>query len=243
MRIAILSDIHGNLEALREVLADIERSRTDAVLCLGDNIGYGPDPERVVELIRERHIPCVMGNHELGLVDEAYLDWFNISARASLLLTRQLIGSETLDYLRQLRPVLSLEGCLCVHGCPPDSVTTYLFQVSDADLQKVFRNMKEDICFVGHTHDLELMRFDGKEIARTFLARGEISLDRDPGQKAIINVGSVGQPRDGNNNAKYVIWDTTRWRLEVKFIAYDIAATASKILQLGFPEFNARRLW
>jgi predicted phosphodiesterase len=243
MRIAVLSDVHGNLEALREVLADIDRSRTDAVLCLGDNIGYGPEPEAVVESIRERGIPCVMGNHELGLVDETYLDWFNTSARLSLLLTQGLISSDTLAYMRRLQPSLSFQACLGVHGCPPESVTTYLFQVSDADLRMRFRNLEESICFVGHTHDLELIRFDGTEIMRASLCRGKIPLNQDPGQKYIVNVGSVGQPRDGNNNAKYVIWDTALGQLEVKFIPYDIAKTAKKILHLGFPEFNARRLW
>ena len=118
MRIAVLSDVHGNLEALREVLADIDRSRTDAVLCLGDNIGYGPEPEAVVESIRERGIPCVMGNHELGLVDETYLDWFNTSARLSLLLTRELISSDTLEYMRRLQPSLSFQACLVCAWLP-----------------------------------------------------------------------------------------------------------------------------
>jgi predicted phosphodiesterase len=243
MKIAVLSDIHGNFEALQKVLADIDRSGTDAVLCLGDNIGYGPEPEAVVGLIRKRHIPCVMGNHELGLVDESYLDWFNTTARVSLLLTRELISSDTLEYMRQLRPFLSFQGCLCVHGCPPDSITTYLFQVAPADLVLPFQNMQQSICFVGHTHDLELIGFNGEEITRAPLYQGEISLDLDQGQKYIVNVGSVGQPRDGNKHAKYVIWDTTRRMLEVRFIPYDIAATANKILQMGFPEFNARRLW
>ena len=189
MRIAVLSDVHGNLEALREVLADIDRSRTDAVLCLGDNIGYGPEPEAVVESIRERGIPCVMGNHELGLVDETYLDWFNTSARHSLLLTRELISSDTLEYMRRLQPSFSFQACLCVHGRPPDSTTTYLFQVSDADLQMQFRNLEESLCFVGHTHDLELIRFDGTEIARASLGRGKIPLNQGPGQKYIVMWG------------------------------------------------------
>jgi len=241
MRLAIISDIHGNLEAFRQVLKDMDRSSVDDVVCLGDNIGYGPDPEEVVRLLRRRNIPSVMGNHELAAVDETCLMKMNPSARRSLSLTKELISKDTLDYIKGLKPSMIFHGSLCVHGYPPESMTTYLFQVSETELRQSLLAMKERICFVGHTHDLNIISFDGDNVTWHCLGQGVVSLDKD--LQYMVNVGSIGQPRDGNNNAKYVIWDPASRTIEVRFIPYDIAATAHKILALGFPEFNARRLW
>jgi predicted phosphodiesterase len=241
MRVAIISDIHSNLEAFRQVLADIDHSAVDKVVCLGDNVGYGPEPEGVVNLIRDQDIPCVLGNHELAIVEPKYQDLMNPNARESLLLTQKLISPHTLNYMKGLKASLVFQGSLCVHGCPPDSVITYLFQVSRAKLKEIFLSMKEKICFVGHTHTLGIIQFDGKEITRSPLSEGVHPLEAK--QRYIINVGSVGQPRDGDNKAKYVIWDGASHQVAVRYIAYDIAKTASRILELGFPAFNAQRLW
>lgn len=241
MRLAVISDIHGNLEAFRQVLLDIQQSVVDAVVCLGDCIGYGPEPERVVDLIRGENIPCVMGNHELGLVNRSYLTWFNAPTRQSLLLTQELVSRETLEFIKGLKPAIPYQGCLCVHGCPPDSITTYMFNVLEKELVRIFKTVQEQICFVGHTHTLELIGFDGNEIHRTAALQGVHSLKAD--RQYIVNVGSVGQPRDGNNRAKYVIWDSSRQTIEVRYVPYDISITARKILDLGFPRWNAQRLW
>jgi diadenosine tetraphosphatase ApaH/serine/threonine PP2A family protein phosphatase len=241
MRLAIISDIHGNLEAFKEVLADIDRSQIDGLACLGDNIGYGPDSEGVIELVRKRDIPSVMGNHELAVVDVKYLEWMNPTARRSLVMTHERLSENSIDYIRTLPPAMTYHGSLCVHGAPPDSVVTYLFQLSMADLKEAFLGMEEKMCFLGHTHDLGIISFDGDKVIQASLGKGIVSLHKD--HQYIINVGSVGQPRDGNNNAKYVIWDTDSETIEVRFVPYDISATANKIIELGFPEFNARRLW
>ncbi|NOR04788.1 MAG: metallophosphoesterase [Deltaproteobacteria bacterium] len=241
MRLGIISDIHGNLEALKQVLADIDQSELNGVACLGDNIGYGPEPEEVVKLIRKRNIPSIMGNHELVVVDPRCLVEMNPMARKSCALTLDLLSRDTIDYIHGLRPYMVFHGALLVHGCPPDSSTTYLFDLSNVQLSQLFPSMQEKICFVGHTHDLEIISFDRGKVTRAPLPEGPTRLQA--GQKYIINVGSVGQPRDGNNKAKYVIWDTCSQRIEVRFIPYDIAVTANKILKLGFPDFYARRLW
>jgi predicted phosphodiesterase len=241
MRLAILSDIHGNLEAFKEVLADMAEANIDEAVCLGDNIGYGPEPDEVVKLLREQAIPSVMGNHELSLVDPEYLSWMNPSAQKSLILTAQLLSADTIEYLKTLPPAIPFHGSLCVHGCPPDSVTTYLFELSRKVLKELFLAMPEKVCFVGHTHDLEIFTFDGQKVKGAPLREGVVKLDQE--NQYLINIGSVGQPRDGNNNAKYVIWDNESGTLEVRFVPYDIATTAEKILKLGFPEFNADRLW
>jgi len=241
MRIAIISDIHGNLEAFKEVLRDIDQSHVDEVICLGDNIGYGPEPEEVVKLVRDRSIPSVMGNHELTVVDPSYLDWMNRTARESMIMTHKLLSQETVDYIHALESSIIFQEARCVHGCPPDSVTIYLFQIKRAQFPHLFRAMYQEICFAGHTHDLQIISFDGMEVTRAPLNEGLVTLREK--HQYIINVGSVGQPRDRNNNAKYVIWDTVSGTIEAKFVSYDIASTVEKILALGFPEINATRLW
>lgn len=241
MRIAIISDIHGNLEAFEAVLQDLEKSGVDEIMCLGDAVGYGADPELVIKEIKSRSIPCILGNHELGVRDPSMLEWFNLPTQQSLLITRRLVSEETMDFIRSLEPSMTAHGALLVHGAPPDSVTTYLFELGKRDLLGIFKTMKETMCFVGHTHQLELIGFDGMELEFFPLAEGIYRLRR--GWKYIVNVGSVGQPRDGDNRAKYVIWFPQEGTLEVRFVRYNIAKAASKILERGFPPFNAARLW
>lgn len=241
MRAAIISDIHGNLEAFRAVLSDIETERAIDTVCLGDNVGYGPEPEAVVRLVREKRIPCVMGNHELVLTHPKYLSRMNPTARKSAVITRTLISDDAMAYIQGLRPTFHFHGALCVHGCPPDSMTTYLIMLSERDLVDVFRTFDEPIAFVGHTHELEWVSFDGMTVTRRPLGRTEMELK--PDKRYIINAGSVGQPRDGDNRAKYLIWDLAEHTVCARFVPYDIGTTARRILELGFPEYNAARLW
>jgi predicted phosphodiesterase len=241
MRLAVISDIHGNLEAFRQVLADIDRSQIDNIVCLGDCIGYGPEPEEVVGLVRELDIPCVLGNHELGLLDRTYLDWFNPPTRDCLLHTETFLSKATMDYLGSFPPALVRHGSRCVHGYPPDSVTTYLFQVAARELARSLKATAEAVCFVGHTHDLAIIGLGSEGLLRLPLGPGVTPLVGAP--RWIINVGSVGQPRDGNNKAKYVIWDPEEATVEVRFVAYEIAHTVAKMKERGFPEWCGRRLW
>lgn len=241
MRIAIIADIHGNLDAFQCVLADMPTAAVDAVYSLGDNIGYGPQPEEVLALIRHHSIPSVMGNHELAIADPVILRWFNPTARTAIERTRDMLSEASIADIRKLPMVLTAQQCRFVHGFPPDSPITYLFQVNDNALQQAFATITERLCFVGHTHELLMISFDGKRLQRHDLAPGEFPLD--PACRYLINAGSVGQPRDGNNNAKYVIWDTTTGCLDIRFVPYDIASVVKKIMDAGLPESLARRLW
>jgi predicted phosphodiesterase len=241
MRIAVISDIHGNLDAFQQVLIDIDHSNIDALLCLGDNIGYGPEPEAVINLIRERGIPSVMGNHEVTVKDRKLLDWFNPAARQSLHKTFELLSEDSLQFILGLESYLVRFGCRFVHGFPPDSALLYLFQIPKHEFHRVFNQMSECICFVGHTHDLQIIGFDGRTLTHAPLNEGITSLDTDT--QYIINIGSVGQPRDGNNKAKYVIWDNSNNYINVRFIPYDIASVVNKIIAAGLPKIHALRLW
>lgn len=240
MRIAVISDIHSNLEAFTQVLTDIENSNIDTVVCLGDNIGYGPEPNKVVALIRDHNIMSIMGNHELAVIDRNYLACFTPLARRSLLRTIELLSEETVIFISRLKPFLICYDCRFVHGFPPDSATTYLHQVSDDELQVAFEQMQERICFIGHTHHLEITECKNQIITRAPLAKSLINLNRE--SQYIINIGSVGQPRDGNNNAKYIIWDTSKYSIEIKFVPYDIPSVINKIIAAGLPEEHAVRL-
>lgn len=240
MRIAVISDIHANLEAFEQVLIDIGKSDIDTTVCLGDNIGYGPDPEPVVSLIRDHDIPSVMGNHELAVIDQKFLTWFNPLARRSLLKTIDMLSEETIRFIYGLKPFMIYGEYRFVHGFPPDSATTYLFHVAEDELLHAFNQMKEKICFLGHTHRLEIIGFNGRSITRSRFTQNVIDLNT--ADRYIVNTGSVGQPRDGDNHAKYVILDTVKNTIEAKSIPYDIALVVNKIIKAGLPTEHAVRL-
>jgi predicted phosphodiesterase len=240
MRMAVISDIHANPEAFKQVLIDIDGSNIDRVVCLGDNIGYGPEPEQVIAMINDHHIPSILGNHELAVIDQNYLTWFNPLARRSLLKTIEMLSEKTINFISKLKFFMIYDEYRFVHGFPPDSATTYLFEIAEDEMLRTFKQMKEKICFIGHTHRLEIIDFNGRSITRSPLTQSVVNLNS--GNQYIVNIGSVGQPRDGDNHAKYIILDTEKNSIEVKFIPYDIASVVSKIMEAGLPTEHAIRL-
>ena len=241
MKIAVISDIHGNLEALEKVLEDADQAGADHVICLGDCIGYGPDSNGVVQKIMSRNIPAVTGNHELALHNRLHLIWFNSLARISLEKTLPTLSANVKTFLRNLPHSLSGNGARFVHGCPLQSIRTYLFLASDYRIRRALDKMPEKICFVGHTHDLVLISYDGRHVRRRRLLAEETPIEDR--YSYIVNVGSVGQPRDGTNTAKYVIWDIESRRIFLRRVTYDIARVVEKIKAAGLPEAHGRRLW
>ena len=241
MKIAVVSDIHGNMEAFNAVLKDIKRHPIDGVITLGDNIGYGPDPEQVIKQIIEYKITSIVGNHEMAVRDPHLLKYFNKAARKSLLQTRKMLSTTSKHYISKLHRAMTYQQARFVHGFPPDKVNTYLFEITGFELIEQFNKMKEHICFVGHTHELLVMGYDGKTVNCAELQPGIRPLRNN--STYIVNVGSVGQPRDGDNNAKYVIWDTELDTIELRHIAYDIAVVVKKIIKAGLPRQHAERLW
>jgi len=240
-KIAIISDVHSNMEAFEEVLADIDRRNVDVVISLGDNIGYGPEPDRVLKYIRQHAVASVQGNHELAIIEPDYLNWFNAAAQQSLKKTSKLLSKPSIEFITTMKVYLTDFGCRFVHGFPPDSPLTYSFQVSEGKTKKALDELSERRCFIGHTHTLDLISYDGQRLEYGSLNEGLNILD--PGRKYIISVGSVGQPRDGDNRSKYVIWDSSDDTVEVRFVAYDIAAVVKKIQAAGLPQEHAERLW
>ena len=240
MKIAVLSDIHGNMDAFEKVLADIDGRGVASVLSLGDNIGYGAEPERVVQTLKARGIPSVLGNHELAAKKPGFLGWFNPTARRSLTMTFRMLSADSMAFIAGLPDYRVMHGCRLVHGFPPDSPTLYLFQVLPEDKQKTLRDLPERICFVGHTHVLDLIRHDGSTLADVAFKEGANRLD--PALQYLVNIGSVGQPRDGDPRAKYVIWDPDESILDIRCVPYDAQAAAAKIVAAGMPGEHAHRL-
>lgn len=240
MRIAVLSDIHGNLEALEAVFEDMVRLDVSEVFCLGDLIGYGPDPDQVVQFIKDRGIHSVIGNHELAAIDPTHLKWFNPPARESLKKTLRMLSEDSMEFISGLKQCLMAHNCRFVHGFPLDSVSTYAFAVTNNRICKILMDMPEKVCFIGHTHLLEIIEHDGQKVTRLPFPSGISHLS--PERQYIVNIGSVGQPRDNNHDAKYVIFDTLELTLEVRFVTYPIQVVVEKILAAGLPEVHAKRL-
>ena len=177
----------------------------------------------------------------MSILDPKYLSWFNPLARLSIQKTIPMLSEKSLAFIANLKTFASQKQTRFVHGFPPDSVITYLFQIEEPAFCSVFESMAENLCFVGHTHKLEFVSYKSGAVIRAPLIKGVMQLRKE--KKYIINVGSVGQPRDGNNNAKYVIWDETENLIQVKFIPYHIAKVTNKIIEAGLPDAHAERLW
>ncbi|MCB2190978.1 MAG: metallophosphatase family protein [Deltaproteobacteria bacterium] len=241
MRLAVLSDIHGNLEAYTAVLADVDQAGADKIALLGDIVGYGPDPEACVELTRELGLPSVMGNHELGMSKRGELAWFNPTARRSLEQCMDMLSQSSMEWLAGLPTFLVMDGCRLVHGAPPDSPRTYYFELDRREILRRMGLIDEPICLVGHSHELAMAHLPASGgLERLKLRQGMNQLKK--GDRYLINVGAVGQPRDGDNRAKYVIVDHEAGTLEVRRVPYDVQTTVDKIHRLGLPRFNADRL-
>ena len=240
MRLAVIADIHGNLEAFRSVLADIDGAGIDHIVSLGDNIGYGAESELVMDLIRKRAIPSVLGNHELAVKHPRFFKWFNPKVQATLKTTFAGLSGQSIEDIHRMEAYQVRWGCRFVHGFPPASTVLYLYQMSERKICRAFDRIHEKHCFIGHTHDLNLVRVSGATAQYMPFPRGVSLLDA--GGRYLINAGAVGQPRDGDNHAKYVIWDSSGSSVEVRYVRYDIEAAVKKILDAEYPEYFATRL-
>lgn len=240
MRIGILSDIHGNLEALEAVVAELDHQDVEQVICVGDNVGYGPDPDGVVQLLRDREYLSVLGNHEFALFDKRARRWLNFQAAENNQETKNLLTTSNLLYCKSLPTFLEKENGYFVHGFPKTSVFKYLHNQSDSRIEKLFATSKPMVFFVGHTHKLQYVTNQKGSIKRGPLKEGVVSFGVD--QKWVISCGSVGQPRGKDNRAQYLLWDTGHGKLEVRCVGYDFEKTITKLKRLNFPDHYGLRL-
>jgi len=233
MRCLVLSDIHSNLEAFEAVLEDA--GAVDGVWCLGDVVGYGPDPNACVALLRSLSHLCIAGNHDWATLGKLDLDDFNPDAREANLWNRAQLTPDNLDYLAALPETLVEEPFTLAHGSPRHPVWEYIIYTSTA--QANFAFFDTPFCFVGHTHTPVIFRLhnqDGQEACEPLPPSLNGSVELGP-ERLIINPGSVGQPRDGDPRASYAILDTETLTLEHHRVAYAVEKTQAKMMELNLP--------
>ncbi len=239
MRTLIISDIHANLTALSTVLEDAKPY--DRVWCLGDVVGYGPDPNECVDRLRELPgLQCVRGNHDAAILGEIDKRTFNYEARASLEWLDSKLKAHSRRWLETLEEKLTVEDITLVHGSPRNPVWEYVL-----DFQSARANMSEfdtKLCVVGHTHIPCVFQMNGDdvELTRLYTMSPEVSFTLD--RRAIVNPGSVGQPRDHDPRSSYMIFDSTSEEWTYHRVAYDFEKVQERIQAAGLPHRHASRL-
>ncbi len=238
MRVLIISDVHANLTALEAVLN--AAGEVDAVWCLGDLVGYGPDPNECVERISWLpNLLCVKGNHDEAVAGEGDVEFFNDEAGTSIMITRKLITPDNLIYLQQLPEILTTDIATLAHGSPRHPIWEYVLDSRAASVN--FSSFDTTFALVGHTH---LPVAFALNIEEERIIRKPVKPDRPYiiDMKSIINPGSVGQPRDFDPRASFMILDTETLSWENHRVTYDIPAVQERIRRLGMPEKHALRL-
>jgi predicted phosphodiesterase len=239
MQVAIVSDIHGNLQAFESVLEEIELSECQEMWCLGDLVGYGADPDACVELARRHAAVSLAGNHDLGVTGALPLELFSRGAELAARWTRDTVTAETLAYLRELKPEILDEDVGLFHASPRDPVWEYV--LSDLQAELCLDVQRHRVCLIGHSHvALSFDRFPGNPATGQTRAADE-ELDLTEGEW-LINPGSVGQPRDSDPRAAWLELDLGQWRARYRRTEYDIAGAASAIRAARLPDSLAERL-
>lgn len=236
MKYAIIADIHANLEAFQVVLDDIQKQKCTHVACLGDVVGYNANPKECLDLVRQMNIPCVKGNHDEYCSTDEELEGFNPNAAEAVMWTRQQLTEDDRKWLRDLKYVRLVTNFTIVHATLDQPQRwAYVFEKLDAAASFTYQNTA--VCFFGHTHvPLAFIR-DASVRGGTYS-----KFKVEPGRKYFVNVGAVGQPRDGIPKAGYVVYDMDEGSIELRRLDYDIAAVQAKIRKAGLPERLAERL-
>jgi predicted phosphodiesterase len=239
-RVALVSDVHGNLPAFEAVIADIERTRVDETWCLGDLVGYGASPDECVELARKTCDLCLIGNHDLVVLGKLDIEDFSTNAALAATWTREHIGQEAVDYLSKLEAVDTEHEIGLYHASPRDPVWEYVLSTSLADA--CLDTMSERVGAVGHSHvALYFARKDGEPTVGEH-APGGTELDISTGEW-IINPGGVGQPRDGDPRAAWMLLDFGAWRASWHRTKYPIEDAAKAIEEAELPQALSDRLY
>lgn len=224
MKIAVISDIHGNLAALEKVLIDVESKHIDKIVCLGDVVGYGARPNACVKRVRSAGITCALGNHDEAAFSPRNDQYFNFTALEAVQWTRGRLEPESLGFLSCLPISFEIQDCLFLHSSPSNPAA-WLYIVNRFDAATEFDTFPHPICFVGHTH-----------VPRIFKSKS-------PQKKMIVNVGSIGQPRDNDPRACWALFDSASGKIEFHRVEYPVRIAAEEILNAGLPPLLAERLF
>lgn len=238
MKYLVFSDIHGNVEALRSVLEEIDELRPDLVVSLGDVVGYGGSPADCVDLVDGFADITVCGNHDYvasGLGDG---EDFNTTARIAIEWTRSVLSARHKDLIGTYDSLRRHGECIFAHGSPVDPLEwEYVYTMKDA--RRLFRETGERFICIGHTHIPGVISWSDETGAR--IERSSI-IEIEPGRRYLINVGSVGQPRDGVSAASFALIDARKGRITMRRIPYDVGSAQERIRENGLPESLASRL-
>ena len=238
MRYGIFADVHGNLEALEAVLAAYKKESIDQYLCVGDVVGYAVDFKACVEKVQALAQVTVAGNHDWAAVSLFSLNSFNPFAKEAILWTKDKLDDSCRNFLESLKLVFKNEHLSLVHGTL-DKPREFNYLTDGYIAEETFLVMETPLCFVGHSHVPGTFIKDRQE---HILCREETSFELLDGNKYIVNVGSVGQPRDGNPKAAYCILDTEKKQIQIKRVDYNVKAARKKIIDAGLPDFLGDRL-
>ena len=232
MRYAILGDIHANLAAFEAVLRDVDiRGGFDKIWCLGDVVGYGPDPHECIELLRQYEHVCVAGNHDWAAIGKMDTSDFNTVAAQACHWTSQQLTEEDVDYLKSLPLSIGQGDFTLVHGSPREPLWEYVLSIEVAKVN--FGHFETAFCFVGHSHVPLIFEYtDNAAAYKGFPGGMNLKLE---GTRLIINPGGVGQPRDGDPRASYAIYDADARTVHHYRVEYDISATQNKMEERGLP--------
>ncbi len=233
MRAAIISDIHGNLEALEEVFKFVTEQGIEKIYCLGDVVGYGPNPNECIELIREKCHVVLMGNHDYAAIGQANIDYFNEYARRAAYWTMEQLTDENHAYLTSLPFTHQNDEVILLHASPTNPRHWY-YVLSQNEAKIEMNAFNQPLCFIGHSHVPVIF-------SKSQMFREEV-FSFEKGEKYIVNVGSVGQPRDGNSKSCFAIFDQDKLQIEYVRLNYNMQKTYKKIIKAGLPHFLADRL-
>jgi putative phosphoesterase len=242
VRALVVSDLHSNAEALRAVMARVRRKKFDAVICLGDFVGYGAQPNQVLDTMRTLKAPklYIRGNHDRVAAGLQDAEGFNNAAKYAVLWTRDHLSAPNRRFLERL-PLgpLQKDGVLLCHGAPHDE-DEYVFH--DEHARSVFQQSDAPVTMYGHTHLPVVFSIDSRYRIHGGAVRGEVTVRLDADHRYLINPGSVGQPRDRNPAASFAIFDSKKMTVQFLRAEYDVAKTQASIIRAGLPAVLAQRL-
>lgn len=242
MRYALISDIHANLEALEVVVEDIDEQNINEIICLGDIVGYGANPNECIELVKKKCSIVLQGNHDAAAIEVLSTHHFNIHAKIAIEWTTQELKKEHKEWLYGLPLISSKENMTVVHATPYEpNMWYYITSLEEAAFN--FKYFNTDLCFVGHTHIPIIIGLEGEE--EIYVHQDTYINFKDDGElkhRYLINVGSVGQPRDRNPKACYAILDTEAFELNYRRVAYNIDKAQQKMRKIRMPDFLITRL-
>jgi predicted phosphodiesterase len=238
MKILVISDIHANFEALQTVLRSA--GNYDSIWCLGDIVGYGPDPNGCIDLLKSLHnLTCIRGNHDVAILGDMDIKLFNHDARSSIDWQRSQISSDNFEFLKNLPEKVNFPNCILVHGSPRYPIWEYVLDPFVARAN--FDHFKEDYCFIGHSHQALICRWDPAKEKMDWNSQLNGHYYK-MAPRMILNPGSVGQPRDNDPRASFGIFDDELMKWEVSRVEYPVHITQKRISELNLPEKNGQRL-